>query len=245
MTSKQEYTQLIPASDQDEDPMLDQELWEEKKISKSSPRRYFRPSLALPFLIGVVIGIIVGCASMVAFNKILPSLKGVGPLKAPDLLDVNKNLGFTINPQTGESRCGNNWQEAKQLGCHYDLMASRWYSDDCYNDEVLQTMLKEVNFQWYADREHTEPVTTDFALTGQFDALWPLHDFHIMHCLYLWRRLHSAIVQHRHLDDDVYAYGHTVHCTRLIMQWPNEWKYGKNSTTIATSGRPFCRKTPL
>jgi hypothetical protein len=245
MSSKQEYTHLIPASDQDGDLTSEEGLWEEKPISNPSRRRYLQPSLALPFLIGVVVGIIVACASMVAFTKILHSPTSVSTVKATNLLDVNKDLGFTINPNTGEARCGNNWQEAKRLGCHYDLMASRWYSDDCFNDEVLQTMLKEVDFQWFADREHTKPVTTEFALSGQFDALWPLHDFHIMHCLYLWRRLHSAITQHRHLDDDVYAYGHTVHCTRLIMQWPNEWKYGKNSTTIATSGRPYCRKDPL
>ncbi|GKZ22400.1 hypothetical protein AbraIFM66951_011568 [Aspergillus brasiliensis] len=149
--------------------------------------------------------------------------------------------GFVFDAQTGEAKCGTHWTEAKRLGCHFDVMASRWYSPDCFNPGVLEEMLTEVDFRWYADREHTQEVSRELVLAGEFEAVYPDNDYHIMHCLYLWRRLHSAILEHRYLDDDVYSYGHTLHCTRLIMQWPR----GLNSTTIATSGIPFCRATPL
>lgn len=79
------------------------------------------------------------------------------------------------------------------------------------------------------DREHSKSATLNDALSGQYD-LYPLHHYHIMHCLYQWLRLHLAIIEHRHIDDEVYSYGHILHCTRIIMGWPNEWQYGKNST---------------
>lgn len=41
------------------------------------------------------------------------------------------------------------------------------------------------------------------------------------------------MIEHRHIDEDVYNYGHTLHCTRMIIDWPKEWKYGKNSTTVS------------
>jgi hypothetical protein len=133
-----------------------------------------------------------------------------------------------------EAKCGNNWQEAKALGCHFDVMASRWYSHECFNGEVLSQMMTEVDFKWFWDKNHTLPVEKDIVVKGEFEKVYPLYDFSIMHCLYLWRRLHSALFGHRQLDNDVYSYGYTLHCTRLIMGWKQE----KATNTIATSGIP-------
>ncbi|RDI81163.1 hypothetical protein Vi05172_g8791 [Venturia inaequalis] len=220
--------------------------------------RRLRLKLVSAFLFGVSFGVVAALISQYLFHSSPPTPPTSKPIiknphpkfppphpKNTPTYNVNANRGFTINPQTGESKCGNTWQEAKALNCHYDVLASRWYPPSCHNPAVLETMLQEVNFQWYADAQHTKPVSWELARSGEFDALYPLHDYHIMHCLYLWRRLHAALVGHLYLDDDVYAYGHTVHCTRLIMRWPLEWRYGKNTTTVSPSGRPFCRNEPL
>lgn len=252
--AKQEYAQIPSTDVNSTSDLLESRPDPREKIHQ----RRFRLKLVSAFIFGVLSGVLAAviCHSLLrgsatnattAKNGIeTPStrLQSTNSENTPTY-DVNADRGFVINPQTGEAKCGNSWQEAKALGCHYDVLASRWYSDECYNDEVLQTMLKEVDFQWYGDANHTQPVSWDLALSGEFDALWPLHDYHIMHCLYLWRRLHSAVVGHLYLDDDVYAYHHTLHCTRLIMQWPMEWKYGKNTTTISPSGLPYCRNEPL
>ena len=47
-----------------------------------------------------------------------------------------------------DSRCGNNSREAEAAGCHFDVMASRWYSTECFNGDVLDQMLQEVSFDW-------------------------------------------------------------------------------------------------
>jgi hypothetical protein len=235
MPSKKDYVPLPAVAEvNDEEPVLIR-----------SPAGSHRIALFLAFCAGIFIGIAVSFACFLVLQEAHQTPNAlVGP--APPITHhINKDLDLGVERHPEKTRCGKNWQEAKRMGCHFDILASRWYSDDCYNDAVLHTMLKEVEFEWFEDPQHTKPVSNEVALSGEFDALWPLPDFHIMHCLYLWRRLHSAVVEHRYLDDDVYAYGHTVHCTKLIMQWPNEWKYGKNSTTIATSGRPYCRTAPL
>lgn len=241
MESEQTYTKLPVKDGYDETSEVEELKWATESLQEQKPRNYLRLPCLLAFLAGIAIGVVLTVVS----KSLIESISGAihkshqESKMIPQVVSVDS--GFVISPQTGEAKCGNNWQDAKRLGCHFDMMASRWYSHDCYNGEVLEEMLQEVDFEWYADPQHTRRVSTELALSGEFDALWPLHDYHIMHCLYLWRRLHSAVIDHRQLDDDVYSYGHTVHCTRLIMNWHE----GKNTTTIATSGIPYCRNEPL
>ncbi|KAI2828901.1 hypothetical protein CBS133816_5133 [Aspergillus niger] len=201
-------------------------------------------ALVSTILASLLLGLLVGIALTTAIHpltvpQVLTSALSHAFTSSPPAVPVAG--GFVFDAQTGEAKCGTHWTEAKRLGCHFDVMASRWYSPDCFNQGVLDEMLTEVDFRWYADREHTQEVAREQVLAGEFEAVYPDNDYHIMHCLYLWRRLHSAVLEHRFLDDDVYSYEHTLHCTRLIMQWPR----GLNSTTIATSGIPYCRATPM
>ncbi|GLA05331.1 hypothetical protein AnigIFM60653_005810 [Aspergillus niger] len=201
-------------------------------------------ALVSTILASLLLGLLVGIALTTAIHpltvpQVLTSALSHAFTSSPPAVPVAG--GFVFDAQTGEAKCGTHWTEAKRLGCHFDVMASRWYSPDCFNQGVLNQMLTEVDFRWYADREHTQEVARERVLAGEFEAVYPDNDYHIMHCLYLWRRLHSAVLEHRFLDDDVYSYEHTLHCTRLIMQWPR----GLNSTTIATSGIPYCRATPM
>ncbi|KAF1968958.1 hypothetical protein BU23DRAFT_557988 [Bimuria novae-zelandiae CBS 107.79] len=156
--------------------------------------------------------------------------------------DINEFYGIVQQPVAEDPVCGEDRHEAKANGCRYDLMASRWYPDECFHADVLEQFLKEVDFKWYRDPEHTDLVPVEVALSGDYDRLYPLYDFHIIHCLYQFRRLHMAIIEHRQIDDDVFSYGHTVHCTKLIMQWPTEIRYGKNTTTQSPSDVSYCIK---
>ncbi|GAB7356938.1 hypothetical protein MBLNU459_g7783t1, partial [Dothideomycetes sp. NU459] len=153
MAPVQKYTQLPPiAESNDVEPMLEKTDWEEVTLTNSKPKRSLRLRFLLAFSCGLLIGIAATCAAKPIISSISKST--IRPHNNANVTlphDVNKDLGFVISPTTGEAKCGNNWQEAKRLGCHFDVMASRWYSDECYNGEVLETMLKEVDFQWFSD----------------------------------------------------------------------------------------------
>jgi len=144
------------------------------------------------------------------------------------------------------TQCGNSWQEAKAMGCKYDIIASAWYAPECFDGEVLENMLEEptVNFTWYADRAHTIVVPTEIVQRGEFEMVFPDNIFHVKHCLHLWRKLHHAIVTGRSVDEDIMEYEHTVHCTVLIMEWITPG-FVKTSITHSKPGRPFCRSTKL
>ncbi|KAK1710291.1 uncharacterized protein BDZ83DRAFT_591522 [Colletotrichum acutatum] len=145
------------------------------------------------------------------------------------------------------TQCGDTWQEAKDLGCHFDVMASRWYAPECFDQTALEGMLDEqpyVNFTWYEDKEHTRVYPSELVLRGEFDKVYPSGDYHIYHCLYLWRRLHHAVIKNKPVDEDLLEYGHTLHCTRMIMQWMDP-SIPRTTISSATSGTPFCRSSRL
>ncbi|CAI7574178.1 unnamed protein product [Penicillium glandicola] len=177
---------------------------EEGPETETKELRWKTRSNKLTCLVSLFIGIAVGIGLSSAFNptvQLVTNAIAKARLSPPE---VNVDGDFVFDTETGEAKCGTHWTEAKRLGCHFDVMASRWYSPSCFNQGVLGEMLEEVNFKWYADREHTKEVSRDVVLAGEFEAVYPDNDYHIMHCLYLWRRLHSAIIEHRHLDDDKY-----------------------------------------
>ena len=60
------------------------------------------------------------------------------------------------------------------------MLAGRWYSEECGSFDVLDTMLEEVHFEWFADENHSVPVSQEVAYAGEYDWLYPLHDYHIL-----------------------------------------------------------------
>lgn len=53
--------------------------------------------------------------------------------------------------ETEGTQCGSTWEEAKAMGCKFDVMASRRYAPDCFFREILDETMSEpwVNFTWY------------------------------------------------------------------------------------------------
>lgn len=214
-----------------------------------------RLPFALTFLLGLLIGIAGTCVAPPIVKSVLNTAKlsptahwedsGDLDISGPDGLNLTK-LEFLKYPLSEDPICGKDRHEAKAAGCHYDLLATRWYNDDCYHPDVMQEFFDEMEFEtFYQDPEFTTPASKELALSGDWDLLWPVHSFHIMHCLYQFRRLHKAILEHRSIDDDVLSYGHTLHCTRMIMNWPNEIRWGKNTTTIIDSRVSYCLPAKL
>jgi hypothetical protein len=117
-----------------------------------------------------------------------------------------------------------------------------WHPTECFHKDIMEEFLTEVEFDWYLDANYTDLVSIETARRGDHDILYPLHNYHILHCLYQFRRLHMAIIEHRQIDEDVFSYDHTLHCTKMIMQWPREIMYGKNTTTMSRSGVVHCIK---
>lgn len=208
-----------------------------EELLTHKPRRTFglRFTGILAFAGGLALGVLLSTAmkSSVFQKPQAPSRNGLYATKI-------------VNGEVIEgTQCGDSWQEAKALGCIYDKMASRWYSPECFDKESFDAMMLEpgTNFTWYSDKEHTIQVPAEIAQKGEFELLFPLYDFHKIHCLYLWRKMHHALLYNLPLDNDLMEEEHTVHCTRNLLTWPDP--NVKEVASIAHAGRPFCRRNSL
>lgn len=217
-----------------EDKDFDNDSSEE--LLTPNKRRSFSPRTIWAFVGGLAFGIVLS----MAFKS------SIFPKKLPVPLRSGVYTTKIVNGEVIEgTQCGDSWQEAKALGCIYDKMASRWYSPECFDKESFNDMMSEpgTNFTWYSDKEHTIQVPSEIAQKGEFELLFPLYNFHKIHCLYLWRKMHHALLNNLPLDDDLMEEDHTIHCTKNLLTWADPTV--QEVASIAHAGRPFCRRNPL
>ncbi|KAF2999121.1 hypothetical protein E8E14_003848 [Neopestalotiopsis sp. 37M] len=235
MASWSKYSELKDEHSDERD--FDNGSQEELLTPKPKRRRAFNLKTTLVFLGGVAVGVTILVATMPSslFAKNLPT-------PSRDGYYVTKIVDGAVIEGT---QCGDSWQEAKALGCIYDVIASRWYAPECFDQESFDAMKQEpgTNYTWYSDKEHTMQVPTEIGERGEFELLYPLKNFHKIHCLYLWRKMHHALLNNLPLDDDLMEEDHTIHCTKNLLTWPDPTV--KEVASIAHAGRPFCRRNPL
>ncbi|KUJ23685.1 uncharacterized protein LY89DRAFT_775951 [Mollisia scopiformis] len=218
-----------------EDKEFDNESTDEEILT---PKK--RKTFSLRTLLAFVGGLAFGVVLPMAFKS------SMFPKKHPVASRDGYYATKVVNGELIEgTQCGDSWQEAKALGCIYDKMASRWYAPECFDKESFDAMMMEpgTNFTWFSDFEHTIEVPAEIAQHGEFELLYPLYNFHKIHCLYLWRKMHHSLLNNLPLDDDLMEEDHTVHCTKNLLTWADPTV--SEVASIAHAGRPFCRRNPL
>lgn len=148
MAPKQEYGRLPVSDSCDGSETLD---WDQAIIDEPSSRRWVRRTYLLFFICGLLFGIAATCASSPIIQTISKATEETSteaqPKRLTQIVEAN-DTSTTVEHHESEPRCGIDWREAEAAGYHYDIMASRWYSKECFNDEVLSQMLTEVDFNW-------------------------------------------------------------------------------------------------
>ena len=228
------------ASDDEEKPFVDNvddTSTKDLEIQKPIANRFvFSLRAVFIFLGGIAMGL--------ALMSTIINLSARKKLPAPSRNGYH--VTKIVNSEVIEGyQCGDTWQEAKALGCIYDVIASRWYAPECFDRESFEAMRREpgTNYTWFTDKEHTQPFPAEVAERGEFVLLFPLYNFHKIHCLYLWRKMHHALLNNLPLDDDLMEEDHTIHCTKNLLTWPDP--HIQEVASIAHAGRPFCRREPL
>jgi hypothetical protein len=120
-------------------------------VKESSSRRWLRSKCLLCFVCGVLFGIATTCASKLLIGAFSGTLELMSPEIQPARHSQSaeiQNGGTIFRHEESDPTCGGDWREAEAAGCRYDIMASRWYSNECFNDKVLNQMLTEVSFDW-------------------------------------------------------------------------------------------------
>ncbi|KAK4107473.1 hypothetical protein N656DRAFT_674599, partial [Canariomyces notabilis] len=109
--------------------------------------------------------------------------------------------------------------EARALGCVFDPMSWIWVRPECYDGELIAEFFSQTNFSW-----HTEPklkpetkLSMDIIHRGDHPKLFTQKDYHTVHCFYMMKKMHKAILEHRPIDSYLTEWHHTNHCGQVML----------------------------
>ena len=116
--------------------------------------------------------------------------------------------------------CGSTAAEAKQRGCHFDVISFCWLPDACYDSELSDAFDGYTKWEWFLDPNKTQPITHEIAMTGEHTDLFVNWEYHLMHCTAMWKKLHRAVLGDgkRAIDGYIGTMVHTEHCSNMLLQ---------------------------
>jgi len=114
--------------------------------------------------------------------------------------------------------CGNSPPDAEARGCRFDIVLHSWLPADCItpeDDADAELMYAGRDWEWHLG--NGTAVTLDSVRTGQFSFVHTSFDWHVTHCMYVWKRMHRAMMDSgRRIDSYTINYHHTTHCAEMI-----------------------------
>lgn len=113
--------------------------------------------------------------------------------------------------------CGKTPEEARSLGCVFDVMLSSWIHSECHNQTFMDMHIAKVQFPWFRDRNMTEPVFEEEVRRGEYDTLFLYQDFHYEHCMYMWKVQIIAWKNGLPIDSGSWNMRHSEHCAKVML----------------------------
>jgi len=114
--------------------------------------------------------------------------------------------------------CGKTPEEALARGCHFDLLGTAWLPPRCIDHELVNEFLDIGKWDYYTRLGGTEkekyssyePEVLGSIATPK--AIWTSRRWHVVHCLYMFKKLNRAVVNGWPVDGESVSEPHTEHC---------------------------------
>lgn len=123
------------------------------------------------------------------------------------------------------TQCGSTPEEARSLGCIFEVTLSLWVPPQCYDSELEKIYLQQPGLNFYRDVNLTDQVSIDDVKLGSSPGWFVPWDHHIRHCEFAFRKLHRAAQSAKYIDGYVLQYAHTEHCLKMFTE-PEDWRTG-------------------
>jgi hypothetical protein len=113
--------------------------------------------------------------------------------------------------------CGSSTEEARKLGCKYDILSNHWVPSPCMDQDAVDVYKADGSWFGYADENRTQLLTIEdmsslpFYYTNMRD--------HVLHCASLWKKqYHEFFKQRKALDSLIVDEHHTIHCADFLIR---------------------------
>jgi hypothetical protein len=167
-----------------------------------------------------IFGSIITASLFASFN--IARVTQTAPAQAP-----NRNLpefregtdektGLPLSWSNGD--CGNSADDALALGCRYSIVLHAWLPKNCLtDDDVEDEKLMYEGRTWPYQKDDGTNLTMSELHKGDFHHFTTLFDWHVTHCMYVWKRIHRAMLDaDRKIDSYTANIHHTNHCVKMI-----------------------------
>jgi len=123
------------------------------------------------------------------------------------------------------SSCGGSAEEARALGCIFDVMMQLWMPVECYDQALSERFLAEGNWTWWADSSASRAMSDEEIRRGEHDAVYVAQDYHVTHCIYAWEMLVRTMRNQQPMIQELISYDHVIHCRHNTLQRPDDGGY--------------------
>lgn len=133
------------------------------------------------------------------------------PQKYPNRWDVH--VGGTKKYQ----HCGKSPEEAMALGCEWDIMSFGWVHPACFNKaESEEWAAKYGPWEWYPALNSSKSEAIPPEDLPHSRLVFTQQGYHVVHCLYIWKLIHLAGMNHHLVTNEGIPFQHTEHCVKMI-----------------------------
>ena len=131
------------------------------------------------------------------------------------------------------TNCGSTIEEARSLGCQFDMYSFGYYPPECYNKPQLDHFLSLHLDDIESMLSDYSPISQTEFLECKYENLWTTtYNFHDLHCTYEWTRLLQALAQKRPLDKKLSEYSHSYHCSQKLLEKDKSNRNGSEANML-------------
>lgn len=131
--------------------------------------------------------------------------------------------------------CGDSPAEAIARGCNFDIMSFAWLPAPCFDRDLMEEFLGLRQWTWYTDKDGQTVANEVDIREGQYNEIFVSWEYHLVHCTYMWRKMHRALLQGglEAVDGYIGSLHHTEHCSNMLLGYhetsnvPNTFIYAK------------------
>jgi hypothetical protein len=129
---------------------------------------------------------------------------------------TDPKTGLSLGWYNGD--CGSSPEDAHALGCRYSIVLHAWLPKSCLADEDIEDeKLMYKDRVWPYQLDSGANLTMDELHQGDYHHFTTHFDWHVTHCMYVWKRVHRAMLDpSRKIDSYAGNIHHTNHCVKMI-----------------------------
>jgi hypothetical protein len=172
------------------------------------PTKTCSPRILTPRLIQVLVVVALLLLAGTSSQYLIISRKSPPPPKT-----------FGVTWDVVENPCGSTPEEAKAMGCSFDVLCWCWLPEECIDRKLSEELLVVDDWHFYYDEAGLYEIPKiELGSGNTTDMTYTIQGYHYYHCTSSPKKPHRAWQNGWKMDGVTVDYEHTEHCEYVLVQ---------------------------